>query len=151
MKRVAVTGKHGESEPTLRRVRHLFVNRANMRAALVKLVNATFAARDEKWWGTGTACASDSRKFGAWSSNLMTAWHQRYRGPGVMIHWHVEEVGVHLLPAQELLGLRGRLNDRVSCGTAPTWRWTGSTPTPTARPSSVSPPPTCSTSHSCRG
>jgi hypothetical protein len=38
IKRVAVTGKHGESEATLRRVRHLFVNRANMRAALVKLV-----------------------------------------------------------------------------------------------------------------
>ncbi|KES03117.1 hypothetical protein BU52_32205 [Streptomyces toyocaensis] len=80
IKRVAVTGKHGESEATLRRVRHLFVNRANMRAALRKLVNATFAVRDEMWWGTGTACASDSRKFGAWSSNLMTEWHQRYRG-----------------------------------------------------------------------
>jgi TnpA family transposase len=79
--RVAVTGKHGESEATLRRVGHLFVNRANMRAALVKLVNATFAARDEIWWGTGTACASDSRKFGSWPSNLMTEWHQRYRGP----------------------------------------------------------------------
>lgn len=94
IKRVAVTGKHGESEATLRRVRHLFVNRANLRAALVKLVNATFAARDEMWWGTGTACASDSRKFGAWSSNLMTEWHQRYRGPGVMIYWHVERKSV---------------------------------------------------------
>ena len=94
IKRVAVTGKHGESEATLRRVRHLFVNRANMRAAVVKLVNATFAARDEGWWGSGTACASDSRKFGAWSSNLMTEWHQRYRGPGVMIYWHVERKSV---------------------------------------------------------
>ncbi|MGW0928956.1 Tn3 family transposase [Streptomyces sp. NPDC002644] len=94
IKRVAVTGRHGESEATLRRVRHLFVNRANMRAALVKLVNATFAARDEMWWGAGTACASDSRKFGAWSSNFMTEWHQRYRGPGVMIYWHVERKSV---------------------------------------------------------
>ncbi|GAA2271546.1 Tn3 family transposase [Kitasatospora sp. NPDC001175] len=94
IKRVAVTGKHGESEATLRRVRHLFVNRANLRAALVKLVNATFAARDEMWWGTGTACASDSRKFGSWPSNLMTEWHQRYRGPGVMIYWHVERKSV---------------------------------------------------------
>ena len=65
-----------------------------MRAALVKLVNATFAARDEGWWGSGTACASDSRKFGAWSSNFMTEWHQRYRGPGVMIYWHVERKSV---------------------------------------------------------
>jgi len=94
IKRVAVTGKHGETEATLRRVRHLFVNRTNMRAALVKLVNATFAVRDEMWWGTGTACASDSRKFGAWSSNFMTEWHQRYRGPGVMIYWHVERKSV---------------------------------------------------------
>ncbi|MFF7705448.1 Tn3 family transposase [Streptomyces lydicus] len=94
IKRVAVTGKYGESEATLRRVRHLFVNRANMRAALRKLVNTTFAVRDEIWWGTGTACASDSRKFGAWSSNLITEWHQRYRGPGAMIDWHVERKSV---------------------------------------------------------
>ncbi|MDH6218925.1 hypothetical protein M2283_006259 [Streptomyces pseudovenezuelae] len=33
IKRVAVTGKHGESEATLRRVRHLFVNRAHARPA----------------------------------------------------------------------------------------------------------------------
>ncbi|QKW23926.1 Tn3 family transposase [Kitasatospora sp. NA04385] len=86
IKRVAVTGKHGESGATLRRVRHLFVNRANLRAALVQLVNAAFAARDELWWGTGTACASDGREFGSRSSNLMTEWHNRYRGPGVMIY-----------------------------------------------------------------
>ncbi|MGC5401019.1 Tn3 family transposase [Streptomyces sp. DT20] len=91
IKRVAVTGKHGESEAVLRRVRHLFVNRTNLRAALVRLVNATFAARDEAWWGEGTACASDSKKFGSWSSNFMTEWHQRYRGPGMMIYWHVEK------------------------------------------------------------
>ncbi|MEU4955259.1 Tn3 family transposase [Streptomyces lavendulae] len=91
IKRVAVTGKHGESEAVLRRVRHLFVNRTNLRAALVRLVNATFAARDAAWWGEGTACASDSKKFGSWSSNFMTEWHQRYRGPGVMIYWHVEK------------------------------------------------------------
>nr|WP_158983924.1 Tn3 family transposase [Streptomyces lateritius] len=48
IKRVAVTGKHGESEAVLRRVRHLFVNRTNLRASLVRLVNATFAARDAR-------------------------------------------------------------------------------------------------------
>jgi hypothetical protein len=36
----------GESEAVLRRVRHLFVNRTNLRSALVRLVSATFAARD---------------------------------------------------------------------------------------------------------
>ncbi|WP_406416653.1 Tn3 family transposase [Streptomyces sp. NBC_00842] len=91
IKRVAVTDKHGESEAVLRRVRHLFVNRTNLRSALVRMVNATFAARDAAWWGEGTACASGSKKFGSWSSNFMTEWHQRYRGPGVMIYWHVEK------------------------------------------------------------
>ncbi|WP_308433416.1 Tn3 family transposase [Streptomyces alanosinicus] len=94
IERVTATGKHGETEAVLRRTRHLFVNRANMRAGLVKLVNATFTARDEQWWGEGTACASDSKKFGSWSSNFTTEWHQRYRGPGVMIYWHVERKSV---------------------------------------------------------
>ncbi|WP_192918285.1 Tn3 family transposase [Streptomyces spectabilis] len=91
IKRVAVTRKHGESEAVLRWVRHLFVDRTNLRAALVRMANATFAARDEAWWGEGTACASDSKKIGSRSSNFMTEWHQRYREPGVMIYWHVEK------------------------------------------------------------
>ena len=42
------------------------------------------------WGEAGTACASDSTKFGAWDRNLMTEWHVRYGGRGVMIYWHVE-------------------------------------------------------------
>lgn len=91
IKRVALTGKHGESEAFLLRVGHLFVNRTTLRSALGRLVNATFAARDQAWWGEGTACASDAKKFGSCSSNFMTGWHQRYRGPGVMIYWRVEK------------------------------------------------------------
>src|SRR5215218_11309492 len=37
-----------------------------------------------------TACAADSKQFGAWDQNLMTEWHVRYGGRGVMIYWHVE-------------------------------------------------------------
>jgi TnpA family transposase len=74
----------------LRRVRRLYVNRDNLRRAIARLVNATFAVRDRALWGQGTACASDSKKFGSWQSNLMTEWHARYGGPGVMIYWHVE-------------------------------------------------------------
>jgi TnpA family transposase len=33
-------------------------------------------------------------KFGTWESNLMTEWHARYGGPGVMIYWHVERKSV---------------------------------------------------------
>jgi Tn3 transposase DDE domain len=53
-------------------------------------VNATFDARDPRWWGTGTSCARDSKRFGSWESNLMTEWHNRYGRPGIMIYWHVE-------------------------------------------------------------
>jgi TnpA family transposase len=75
-------------------VRRLFVNRDNLRAAIRRVVNETFAARDASLWGEGTSCASDSRKFGSWSSNFMTEWHQRYGGPGIMVYWHVERRSV---------------------------------------------------------
>jgi TnpA family transposase len=90
LKAIVATGEHGESEAALRHVRRHFITRDNLRRAIAKLVNATFDARDLAWWGTGTTCASDSKKFGSWESNLMTEWHQRYGGPGVMIYWHVE-------------------------------------------------------------
>src|SRR3546814_13894714 len=37
-----------------------------------------------------TECAADSTKSVAWDRNLMTEWHARYGGRGVMIYWHVE-------------------------------------------------------------
>ncbi len=83
-------GEHGETEAMLRRVRRLYVNRDNLRRAVGRLVNATFQVRDSALWGQGTACASDSKKFGSWQSNLMTEWHNRYGGAGVMVYWHVE-------------------------------------------------------------
>ncbi|MEU7897959.1 Tn3 family transposase [Nonomuraea sp. NPDC049152] len=94
IKRVADGGRHGESEAALRATRHLFVNRDNLRKAIATLVNATLRMRDPLWWGNGTACASDSKKFGSWSSNLMTEYHARYGGPGVMIYWHVDRKSV---------------------------------------------------------
>jgi hypothetical protein len=43
-------------------------------------------------WGEGTTtCASDSKHFGAWDQNLLTQYHLRYGGRGVMIYWHVEK------------------------------------------------------------
>jgi hypothetical protein len=84
-------GDYGHSEAALRHVRRLFVTKENLRRAIATLVNANYAARDPNLWGAGTACASDSKKFGSWESNLMTEWHARYRGPGVMIYWHVEK------------------------------------------------------------
>ena len=94
IKRVADGGKHGETEAALRATRYLFVNRDNLRKAIATLVNATLKMRDPAWWGNGTACASDAKKFGSWSSNLMTEYHVRYGGHGVMIYWHVEKRSV---------------------------------------------------------
>jgi TnpA family transposase len=94
IRQMVTTGDHGETEATLRRVRRLFITRENLRAAVNQVVNATLAIRDVGWWGEGTACASDSKKFGSWSSNFMTEWHARYGGPGVMIYWHVERKSV---------------------------------------------------------
>jgi TnpA family transposase len=66
------SGEHGETETALRHVRRHFITRDNLRRAIARLASATFAARDPSWRGQGTACASDSKKFGSWESNLMT-------------------------------------------------------------------------------
>src|SRR5438270_9695997 len=72
-------------------VRRKFCQKVAVRGAIAKVVNAIFRVRLPQIWGEGTtACASDSKKFGAWDQNLMTEWHARYRGPGVLIYWHVE-------------------------------------------------------------
>lgn len=56
------------------------------------VINAIFEIRLPHIWGEGTTtCASDSKHFGAWEQNLMTQYHLRYGGRGVMIYWHVEK------------------------------------------------------------
>ena len=61
------------------------------------VANGTLRARNPAIWGEGTtACASDSKKFGVWDQNLLTELHIRYRGPGVMIYWHVEKGAVYI-------------------------------------------------------
>ncbi len=72
-------------------VRRRYIHPAQLRNAIAHVVNAIFQVRLPHIWGEGTtACASDAKKFGAWDQNLMTEWHVRYGGPGVMIYWHVE-------------------------------------------------------------
>ncbi|MGV9350947.1 Tn3 family transposase [Streptomyces spiralis] len=73
---IVATGEHGESEAALRHVRRHFITVDNLRAAVAR------------------PCASDSKKFGSWSSNFMTEYHARYGGNGVMIYWHVERKNV---------------------------------------------------------
>lgn len=88
---LVATGQHAEDEGALRRVRASHITRENLRRAIVTVVNATFAARDPRWWGKATTTASDSKRFGSWDSNLMTRFHARYGSNGIMIYWHVEK------------------------------------------------------------
>src|SRR5512135_375267 len=72
-------------------VRRRYLNVDTVRQAIAIVTNGTLRARDPAIWGEGTtACASDSKHFGAWDQNLTTQWHVRYGGRGVMIYWHVE-------------------------------------------------------------
>jgi TnpA family transposase len=90
IKRVSA-GDHGESYRDLLYARNRFLTKDQLRAAITDVANAIFRVRLPTIWGEGTtACASDSKKFSAWDQNLMTEWHARYRGPGVLIYWHVE-------------------------------------------------------------
>lgn len=85
----------GDNYQDLLHVRRRFIHKDQLRNAIACVANAIFRARIPIIWGEGTtACASDSKKFGAWDQNLMTEWHIRYGGRGVMIYWHVEKNSV---------------------------------------------------------
>jgi TnpA family transposase len=91
LKRVS-GGHHGISYKELLHVRRRYISKASLRNAISKVANAIFTVRNPDIWGEGTtSCASDSKKFGAWDQNLMTEWHIRYGGRGVMLYWHVDK------------------------------------------------------------
>ena len=86
------TGIDGESYQDLIYVRRRYIHKDQLRSAIAEIVNATFEIRLPHIWGEGTTtCASDSKHFPAWEQNLMTQYHLRYGGRGVMIYWHVEK------------------------------------------------------------
>lgn len=90
IRRIAANTADTDTESDLHYVRRRYLATANLRRAITSIVNATHAARHEHLWGEVTTTASDSTKFGAWDQNLLTEWHARYKGPGVMIYWHVD-------------------------------------------------------------
>jgi TnpA family transposase len=86
------TGIDGENYQDLIYVRRRYIHKDQLRSAIAEIVNATFEIRLPHIWGEGTTtCASDSKHFPAWEQNLMTQYHLRYGGRGVMIYWHVEK------------------------------------------------------------
>ena len=81
----------GVTAKDLAYVRRRYLRVDALRRAIAIVTDGTLRARDPAIWGEGTtACASDSKHFGAWDQNLTTQWHARYGGRGVMIYWHVE-------------------------------------------------------------
>ena len=81
----------GTTAKDLAYVRRRYIGVDAMRRAIAVVADGTLHARNPVIWGSGTtACASDSKHFGAWDQNLTTQWHVRYGGRGVMIYWHVE-------------------------------------------------------------
>jgi len=94
IKRIS-TGDHGESYQELLYVRRRYIHKEQLRAAIADVANAIFRVRLPQIWGEATTtCASDSKQFGSWDQNLLTEWHLRYGGKGIMIYWHVEKHSV---------------------------------------------------------
>jgi hypothetical protein len=71
-------------------VRKTYFSAEALRNANGAVVNKLLAMRNPRLWGQGHACASDGKRFGSWSQNLMSEWRSRYRGDGVLVYWHVE-------------------------------------------------------------
>ena len=81
----------GVTAKDLSYVRRRYISVDALRRAIAIVADGTLKARNPAIWGSGTtACASDSKHFGAWDQNLTTQWHVRYGGRGIMIYWHVE-------------------------------------------------------------
>ena len=76
----------------LRYVKKRYINPANIRDAIRKVVNSVLRTRDHDIWGYATTTVScDSTHLFAWDQNLMSKWHFRYGKKGVMIYWHVDQ------------------------------------------------------------
>ena len=71
-------------------VRKHYVPVEALRLANTAVVNKLLAIRNPLLWGEGHTCASDGKRFESWRQNLMTEWRSRYKGYGVLVHWHIE-------------------------------------------------------------
>ncbi|MGW0424699.1 Tn3 family transposase [Streptomyces sp. NPDC003015] len=117
IKRVAVTGKHGESEATLRRVRHLFVNRANMRSALRY---RPAADQDDQWPNLGPVLSTKTIDwdllFYSKDGDLAGADKESQEVSMLALHLHQSAlVHVNTLLMQEVLA------DPKWADSSPTW------------------------------
>jgi TnpA family transposase len=92
LRRMDAAREGGPSDRDLVYARRRYITGDRLRQAIATVTNGTLRIRDPGIWGEGTtACASDSKHFGAFDQNLTTQWHIRYGGRGIMIYWHVEK------------------------------------------------------------
>ncbi len=94
----APTSVCGESAPVtmasytdLYYTRRRYITRDHLRVAIARVVDAIFAARTPHLGGGHHGLRLGCKKFGAFDQNLLTEWHPRYRGPGVMVYWHMDK------------------------------------------------------------
>jgi TnpA family transposase len=86
------TGNIGVTYDELKYIRNRYLNKENLRDAIIKVVNKIIEVKKEDIWGESTtSVASDSKLYTAWDQNLLTQWHPRYNKFGVMIYWHVDK------------------------------------------------------------
>ncbi|MEH7081020.1 transposase, partial [Bacillus velezensis] len=84
-------GNSNDNYRELQYIRHKFIHKDYLRKANAEVTNHIIYHRLKDIWGEATtACASDSKHFGAYDQNLLTEWHPRYKKHGVMIYWHTD-------------------------------------------------------------
>jgi hypothetical protein len=103
----------GVTAKDLAYVRRRYIGVDALRRAIAIVTDGTLQARNPAIWGSATtACASDSKHYGAWDQNLTTQWHVRYGGRHHDLLARRAKLAVHPLAAQVAVLLRGRLDDR---------------------------------------
>ena len=144
IKRVAA-GVGDISYDELLHIHRRYIDPNALRVAAARVANATLAIRNPAIWGeAGTACGSDSHQVRAWDRNLMTEWHARYGGRGVMIYWHVERQATCIYSQLKRCSSSEVAAMIEGCSaTAPTWKSSASTSTAMVRPLSVLPSAIC--------
>ncbi|MGB4191213.1 MAG: Tn3 family transposase [Rickettsiales bacterium] len=85
-------GTEGTTEQDLQYIKKRYLTSEIMRHVIKKLINSTVAIRDKHLWNpVKSLIASDSTKIASWDENLMSEYHIRYKGNGIMAYWHVEK------------------------------------------------------------
>ncbi len=107
-------------------MRRRYLSIEGLRQAIAQVVDATWAARLPHIRGEGTtACASDSKQFGAWDQNLLTEWHHRQAYPNLdlvlaarSIDWELIEQQLDAMVKHAVdmkrHGRRGRVHQRTN-------------------------------------